>query len=461
MDMLYDNTRNNQRYLGLNIFGFASNNTPNNGIVDLRNDTITIDAVTLYFYPAKITYAQSSFDYVISNDSYTIIVYSLSGINNTLLTKLFLTTSQTDDIWLTNFKTVSRIEKLNSQNVSETIYWNNSANVILRSQISPYYTKCHIQIQSLESINMLSMRHSNLDINISNYADFVSSTFNNQIYNNITKHLVLYNANPVNLNFINSGLYSFTNFPNYTTSLSSIATLNEHNCSDLQNFNEFNTCSNDDTTASNDNRTCTMIQYDELRSSYCDGSGDDQDFNASIQCCACGGGFPQYNNIIQDTSQLVSEMNIVEIDTQIDEDIILNTTGLYLVEIQSTFSISCTEYTNTNHSIFGYTLKDVFDTQLTNQIISGSRSFYNEISGNNQCHYKMTSEFTDIENAQNAYNYLKRILPISPNQVIDFVTITSVPFYTYKVSFGDLNSANRTSEGTCVNSMNVSALQIF
>ncbi len=410
--------------------------------------TETLNAVTLYLNTATImnVYGNST-DYVISNDSTTLIFYSTVGISNAFLGSILL--SYSNDTWLTNLQRYSLLERLNSTNQTESVDWNTSASVVIRSNVFPD-NKCHLHIHSYDSISTISLYHDNINQNIetSSWRSDVT-LFPTYTTSEHDDNIVFYTTNIYDTKTINSIDISFDS--NITMNAKSFATFTD--CSYIDQLTRSNTCINDDSSVSSNNETCSMIQSANLLNFYCGFSNASyENFNPDIDCCACGGGFNKYNTLVQTQNPNIKNTNIIHLQNTsnvLSENDVVNGTN-YVIQMLVNFEMTCTDFQTNFGSIFNAQLGQYLYQLLTKSI------YEHELS----CYYKLTLETDDKMFAIALSNYFNRLIPITHLQTILYIDLQTIPSYTYVVSASNLTAAynSRNNTGYCTYSINTDAI---
>ena len=447
MDMVYNNTYGSNTYYGLNIHSFVSRS--NNYIHEIDNsNTEYTDAITFHIHPSKIITVSTQFEYVVADNKSTAIFYSKEVMTSSLIASILLVSPLASN--LDNFLSHTLLEKLDSQNVSYPVNWKNSSSIILRKNLYPNYNFCYMQLQTYDIVNTISLKHPDIQqMTFHNHPTFqhiFNSTEMQVIF--YTNSSTIYNLHPLTI----TNQLNILHLPFNTSIVNNAVGFSQNICS-FSNISNFNSCYNDDSTVSSDNKTCSMIQ-DDL--SYCTGIFDTSAFNATRQCCACNGGYNTYKTIIQKNDGSIRDTNVVYLEQIIDEPVSVNSTDLYLVEMKTSFPMDCATFTSSTYELFGTTYENVFRSSLGaifqyTQKINATES--------STCYSKITSRYYDIENALNIYNYLKRLLKIHENQSTPLVNIYAVPYFNYIVDINSINVqySQRLQNTSCVATMDVNA----
>jgi len=108
-------------------------------------------AIQIYMYPAKIISIESGYDFVISDDKYNFVVYSLQGVNTSFVAKvslLYNETELTEDVM--RYQTSnSRIEYLNFDTfTTHDVDWRNEKALVIRSSVWSDTDDCAVGVSS-------------------------------------------------------------------------------------------------------------------------------------------------------------------------------------------------------------------------------------------------------------------------------------------------------------------------
>tara|TARA_B100000482_G_C12607785_1_gene297778 strand:+ start:2278 stop:2892 length:615 start_codon:yes stop_codon:yes gene_type:complete len=199
-----------------------------------------------------------------------------------------------------------------------------------------------------------------------------------------------------------------------------------------------------------------MIPSDDLRLYYCNGTFDTTSFKAHIQCCACAGGYNTFKTMIQKNDGSIRNTNVVYMEETVDDIVSINSTDLYLVEMQTYFPMNCSSFMSSNSELLGTTYENVFTTIL-GPIFEYTQKL--NASESSRCYSKITSKYYDQNNTINIYKYLKRLLKIHEQQSTPHIKIHSVPYFNYIVDVNSINTqySERLENTSCIAGIDVNA----
>ena len=108
-------------------------------------------AIQINTHPAKIFGIESNYDFVISDDKYNSVIYSLKGINTSFVARVFLffnETEITEDV--IRYQTDNtKMEYLNFDAfTTHDVDWRNSESLVMRSPVWPHTNDCAVGISS-------------------------------------------------------------------------------------------------------------------------------------------------------------------------------------------------------------------------------------------------------------------------------------------------------------------------
>jgi len=449
MDMVYNSTHGPNTYYGLNVHCFVSNTS---GFLHELSDDNTeyIDAITLNIYPALIITVSTQFEYVISDDNSTVVLYSKNKMTSSLIASIFVVSYASNEFLGNNFLSNTLLENLNLQNISSPVNWRNSSSIILRKNLYPNYNFCYMQLQTYDVINTISLKHPDIQ-----HMTFYNNSLFQYIFNMAETHVIFYtNVSSVKNLYTISNQFHILSLP-YNTSVTYTALGATQNVCSFSDIINSNSCYNDDSTVSSENITCSMIPVNLLLS-YCNGTFDTVSFNASQQCCVCNGGYDTHKNMIQTNNADLRNTNVVYLEQMIDEVVSVNSTDLYLVEMETNFPMDCVHFTSSVSNVLGATYENVFKSSL-GLIFDYTQKL--NATESSRCYSKITSRFYDIQNAMNIYNLLKRLMRIHENQSIPIINIHAVPYHNYIVDVNSINVeySQRLQNTSCVAEMDVNA----
>jgi hypothetical protein len=252
LEKIYNVTVNDTQHIGINIYAYAHNQSSKFTNM-MSESTENIHAISLWVFPAKITHATTDTPYVVSEDNSTMILYSYSGMNNTFLASIHLTTQSND--WIQNLHSISRLEILNSDVVAEDVNWRDTANIIIRNNLYPHFDRCSIQLQSYRDVNTVSLYFNTTTalFNTISIPDMTRTVVNS------TNTLIFYALNSDDNSIITPGLFTMTDTPPYAYN-HTISTLLEtrDSCEILENITSVTDCIDDTSNISSASMTCAQ-----------------------------------------------------------------------------------------------------------------------------------------------------------------------------------------------------------
>ncbi len=418
--------------IGLNIYAYAHNQSSKFTNM-ITQPTENIHAISLYFSPAIIVSINSTIDYVVSSQKDTLILYSATGINDTFLASIHIATQSND--WIQNLHSISRLEILNSLDVSEDVNWRDTANIIVRSNIYPSFEKCYLQLQSYRDVNTLSL-HFNTSTDLYNSMTIPSTTLS---VVNSSNTLVFYTVDADDNAIINPGIFSLDTSYQYQNSTvlveSDPAAQSLIPCEILENITSVTDCIDDTTHASSAKKTCSQHVTDNEVTSLCDGDYDDSSFNASFACCACQGGYTLHSTAAQNTTGIVSDTTLLRLDGRNDQNIEVDDSHMYMTKVLMTFNQTQNEFA-AQPEAFSLTPSEIASGIFS---INDPHNHFDEefkltTIYQNMIKYKFTFKTQSKTLARIFFHYAQRILPFSSNLSIDSVDIFSVPNHVLNIS---------------------------
>ena len=450
-DLLHASEYNSENYFVFDLHAFSSNTSLNNYVTNLNEDSVSIDAITMYIYPAKFATISTNYSVAFSSDRTVAIIYSVNGMNTNEIARTFLYVNSTDNDWIDNLAQ-TRLEKVTGQDVID-IDWQNSSNLIFRDGLYPNHTECNLQIQSFDSISTISL-------STQHFSDYTPSDDVNFIQNTTTNKYIIYNTSNFDSTFTNPIKYDFVN-GNITTQSSTLAY--GSNCESFRNMTGSSTCVDVDSMTSEFMNTTTscanlnaLTSLSEI-SNYCLGSRNTINWNATSMCCRCGGGAITLDTMVQSNSGELIRTNIIGLSKVTDEDIVVNDgeyyANLFIVDFHSTFvNMTCDNFTDDSNDFYGgQTLHDVLQKQFSNILSTARFSFSTTYLPS--CNIKITFLQRNKNIAKETYHILNRLVPIVESQSIDLIEVHSVPIYQYSINASSLNDAysQRTpTSDTCI-----------
>lgn len=433
------------QHIGLNIYGYAHNQTSKFTNI-ITATTENMHAISLYFSPAKIISINSTIDHVVSEQRDTLILYSAAGTNETFLASVHIATQSNE--WVQNLHSISRLELLNAQNVSEDVNWRDTANIIVRSNMYPSFDKCFLQLQSYRDVNTLSL-HFDTSTDLYNSMTIPSTTLS---VVNATNNLLFYTTDAEDNAIINPGMFTI----NATSYMHTTSALIESDpiahslipCGVLENITSVTDCIDDTTAASNESKLCSQHVNDNQVQELCDGEFNNNVFNATIACCVCQGGYILHSTAAQNTTGILSDTTLIRIDGRNDMNTTFDDALMYMTKIVMTFNQSESNFTTATTSLFSSTAIEVASGIffLNDTTSLGFEENLRLITTyDNNIKYKFTLKTDKKELAILYFHYARRILPFSPQLTIDSIDMFSVPSYTSNVSHSTIQSAVTTS----------------
>lgn len=388
-ESLYSFSYQDITFSAVNVHVYVSNSFRDSGVIDLRTDLLPSDAVTLKFSPAKIISLVTPYSYVTSEDASASIVYSVDSMRTHKIASLLLMHNSSDPEWTLTIKEVGKIDTLNAFNKSVNVQWQDANTIVLRSNVYPDRSKCYVHGISYNETELVTFRHETLldgDVD-----DINVDLFDEYVYSNTLGQLVfrMVNSHAVRLDFVDSGLYRL--FANASVVQDTAALFSTSDC----------------------------------------------DLNSS-----------QSAPFFQTSDVHVSRTHIVSMNHSTDAHVSLQDGGLYMIEVQTTFSMQCADLLSGVSDIVPYaSVLDIFHAQLGEYIVTQSRN--HKDSTLNRCEYRIVTDYMNKRDATMAYFYLQRLLPVDASQSANMVTLHTVPFHNKVVTVEQLTNGLQVQTGTC------------